>query len=195
MTRTKSFDPTKILEKAMHLFREKGYEATSLKDLEHETGLKAGSLYHSFESKHALFQAALAHYNQSIVQTRIKTFLNSAPGIAGLEAMFLSMLEEPDGRMLGCLLTNSAIEFGPSQTMPTELIDAGFNLLENAFKKHISQGQKQGLICQAISPGQAALQLLLFYQGTLVLIRFKRDKAKLAVQVKQFLKKYHATQT
>ena len=33
-------------------------------------------------------------------------------GIEGLRRLFLSLLREPDGGSSGCLITNSAVEFG-----------------------------------------------------------------------------------
>ncbi len=174
----------------MHLFREKGYEATSLKDLERVTGLKPGSLYNSFESKEVLFCKALEHYNAIIVQPRINMYLKAHAGIAGFEALFLSTLEEPDGRTLGCLLTNTAIEFGPLDSGFTERVHTGFGLLEAAFIEHIEQAQKEKLVSNIVPPAQLALQLLLFYQGLLVLIRSGRNKSELSKQIKNYLSQF-----
>ena len=49
----------RILDVAAHLFLERGYEATSLRHLADEVGMKAGSLYYHFGSKEELLTAIL----------------------------------------------------------------------------------------------------------------------------------------
>jgi len=51
-----------MLDKAMMLFWEQGYEATSLADLVEATGAKAPTLYAEFNNKEGLFRAALDRY-------------------------------------------------------------------------------------------------------------------------------------
>ena len=50
------------LERALHLFWQKGFHATSLKDLERTLDMRPGSIYAAFGSKDALFQEALERY-------------------------------------------------------------------------------------------------------------------------------------
>ena len=61
--RPRGFDKEAALEQAMHLFWEHGYEATSLAQLKAAMGgLSASSFFAAFESKEALFRAALDRY-------------------------------------------------------------------------------------------------------------------------------------
>lgn len=46
-----------ILEKALELFSERGYDAVSVGDIAAATGIKAPSLYNHFKSKQAIFEA------------------------------------------------------------------------------------------------------------------------------------------
>lgn len=48
-----------ILDKAAHLFRAKGYAATSLRELAAACDMKAGSIYYHFESKDAIVAEVL----------------------------------------------------------------------------------------------------------------------------------------
>ncbi len=190
MGRNKSFDEETALSAAMHTFRERGYEATSIKHLERATGLQPGSLYHCYGNKEALFRAALDHYNEAIVGTRIAAYLDSAEGVDGIEAMFISALHEPDGRTLGCLLTNSAVEFGTAGSSLADGVDTGFSLLETAetaFYSHVERAQGLGLMSKETSATAAAAKILLLYQGLLVLVRSGRDKDELAILIKDLL--------
>ena len=65
MPRQKEFDREKVLVDAMMLFRDQGYESTSVQDLVERMGINRFSLYSTFKSKHNLFVAALdAYHNQ-----------------------------------------------------------------------------------------------------------------------------------
>jgi AcrR family transcriptional regulator len=46
-----------ILESAYHLFTEKGYRGSSLRDIAESTGIKAASIYNHFENKEEIFEA------------------------------------------------------------------------------------------------------------------------------------------
>lgn len=56
------FDRDAALDKAMTLFWQHGYEATSLADLVEATGAKAPTLYAEFVNKEGLFRAVLDRY-------------------------------------------------------------------------------------------------------------------------------------
>ena len=60
--RPKVFDRDAALDKAMTLFWQHGYEATSLADLVEATGAKAPTLYAEFVNKEGLFRAVLDRY-------------------------------------------------------------------------------------------------------------------------------------
>ncbi|MGW7067206.1 TetR/AcrR family transcriptional regulator [Streptomyces sp. NPDC054855] len=60
--RPRAFDMEGVLEAAMLLFWEQGYEATSLAQLRAATGLSSASLYGAFGSKEGLFKQAVEHY-------------------------------------------------------------------------------------------------------------------------------------
>lgn len=60
--RPKVFDRDAALDKAMKLFWQHGYEATSLADLVEATGAKAPTLYAEFTNKEGLFRAVLDRY-------------------------------------------------------------------------------------------------------------------------------------
>ncbi|MNP65669.1 HTH-type transcriptional repressor ComR [compost metagenome] len=51
MARTREFDEEKVLESAMELFWEKGYEATSLSDLTSRMGIQRPSIYSAVGDK------------------------------------------------------------------------------------------------------------------------------------------------
>ena len=56
-----------ILDTAMRLFYEKGYEKTSIADIAKALGIAQGLCYRYFPSKEALFDSAVEQYAQEIV--------------------------------------------------------------------------------------------------------------------------------
>lgn len=65
MGRPRQFDRDAALVKAMHLFWQNGFDATSLSQLKAEMGISAPSFYAAFGSKEALFQETVALYLKS----------------------------------------------------------------------------------------------------------------------------------
>src|SRR3954462_7964635 len=58
--RPREFEVDDVLDRAIEVFRERGYEASSLADIERATGLNASSIYNTFGSKQTLFDRSLA---------------------------------------------------------------------------------------------------------------------------------------
>ena len=57
--RPKNFNPEEALNKAMDLFWDRGFEATSIQDLVDNVGINRASMYDTFGDKRAFFCAAV----------------------------------------------------------------------------------------------------------------------------------------
>ena len=59
----------KLLQTAAHLFRNKGYERTTVRDLASAVGIQSGSIFHHFKSKDDILRAVMQetiHYNTAL---------------------------------------------------------------------------------------------------------------------------------
>ena len=74
MARPREFDEAKALEKAIKCFWERGYKATSMRELATKMGISAPSLYNTYGDKHALFAQALERYLDHSARALIKRF-------------------------------------------------------------------------------------------------------------------------
>lgn len=166
MARPRSFDADALLSAAMHRFRRDGYERVSIKDLEQVTGLTSGSLYNSYGSKEGLFRAALTHYVAVVVSGRIAAFAGPDSTLDDLEQLFLSIWDMPQADGFGCLVTNSAVEFGPSAPpFAADKVAEGLAVAAEGIRSVLIRhlGTEQG--------EQEAAHLALVYHGVLVLSR------------------------
>ncbi len=155
----------------MACFREHGYEATSIRDLEHATGLKATSLYNVFGSKAGLFEAVLVRYASSVVDRRIVDYLRPEAGLAGIAEFFVSTYTREPLPDHGCLLTNSAVEFSAISPGARERVQAGLQSIRSAFAAQLLAAQHGGEVAATVDIGNAADTLLVLYQGVLTLLR------------------------
>jgi TetR/AcrR family transcriptional repressor of nem operon len=162
----------------MHAFRREGYAGISIPQLEAATGLSSGSIYNSFGDKRGIFLAAFEHYLQAVLERRIARLARPEDGLAGLRQLFLTLLSEPDGKTFGCLITNSAIEFGADREITESIVSRGFNILERLFADRLSAARSAGVLRTTIDPKAGAVRLLAFYQGVLVLVRGGYDLKK-----------------
>ncbi len=76
------FDPQQALDAAMHVFWQRGYEATSLENLLAAMDIGKSSFYQAYGSKPELFQKCLENYRDASVD-RLRALLDqSASGKA-----------------------------------------------------------------------------------------------------------------
>ena len=146
MARTKEFDQDKALEKAMELFWQKGYEATSIQDLTEHLGIGRRSLYDTFKSKHALFLAALDRYatlNDDPVPTLSEQ--TTTPKMA-IRHTFEQIIDESvrDKARFGCFLVNSAVELAGQDDAVTVRSREACQHLEYKLYQCLSQAQSMG---------------------------------------------------
>ena len=66
---TKKTSREKILQSAVELFMEEGYEAASVNDICKNAGVSKGSFYHYFETKQALFLTLMENWSSLTMQT------------------------------------------------------------------------------------------------------------------------------
>jgi TetR/AcrR family transcriptional repressor of nem operon len=112
MGRTRTFAEIDVARAARSVFWSRGYEDTSLPDLEAATGLNRSSIYHSFSSKRGLFDAAVESYLDDVIRPRLAPLGASDIDPGALEAYLRglreAMLDESTALAKnGCLLLNA----------------------------------------------------------------------------------------
>lgn len=115
--RPRAFEMESVLEAAMLLFWEQGYEATSLAQLRAATGLSSASLYGAFGSKEGLFKQVVEHYMKgpagAVVVIEDET-VGPREAVADLLHRSIDMQADPS-HPTGCLIALSGTMRAPGE--------------------------------------------------------------------------------
>jgi AcrR family transcriptional regulator len=87
-----------LVSAAVLLFARDGYEATSVEVVLKHTGISRGALYHHFDNKQALFEAALRRVHADAVQATIDAARGADDGVVALKAgcvAWIKMARDP----------------------------------------------------------------------------------------------------
>lgn len=181
MARPKGFDETEALEAAMGCFWERGYEATSVRDLTERMGIASPSLYNAFGDKRRLFSQALEQYCRRLTYDRIARLESELPARARVGAFLGEVVDKSvdDEQRRGCFLINSAIEVAPHDPELGAVIDAHLSQVRNFFARSLAAAQSEGAIAAHVDCGQAADHVMAVLLGIRVLARTRPDRALL----------------
>ena len=112
MARPRAFSPDAALARIKDAFWLKGFEGTSMQDIEAATGLKKQSLYRLYGDKRQMYLSALRHYEENEIREAAE--LLETPGTAKqrFAGFFSHFIDDAlkTGDMRGCFLCNAAVD-------------------------------------------------------------------------------------
>ncbi len=134
------FNRNDILDKSIQLFWQYGFSGSSMQQVVKTTGLKPGSIYHSFGNKEALFREALERYAQKSF-ARIRKILDSAPSIregicTHLEAVVQQSTKE---NYCSCFLVKTRLELAAEGNELYKYASAKLDEIESLFKSYLEK--------------------------------------------------------
>ncbi|TAJ22292.1 MAG: TetR/AcrR family transcriptional regulator [Nitrospirae bacterium] len=174
MARPKEFNPDEALDKAMHVFWHKGYEATSMEDLLSAMDINRGSLYATFGDKRELFLKAMDRYCAGGgVGSRLSILTQPGPALPLLRQFIGAMLEFglSDPQRRGCLITNTVMELAPHEKDIARKVSGRLQMAEEAFFTLLTRAKQEGDLAQEKDPRALARVLVTMMQGTIVMIK------------------------
>ncbi|WP_329743360.1 TetR/AcrR family transcriptional regulator [Dyella sp. A6] len=179
-----------VLDKAIVVFSEFGYPATSLGKLTEATGLTEGSIYKAFKDKHALFLAALERYVE-LRAARLEQALSRAPtGFEQVRAVLELYVEYSSGAAgrRGCLVVGSAVDLASSDTEVAKRVDLIFKMHEKRLVHCVRQGQDDGSIRADVDAESVGRLLVCVLHGMRVLGKTGRSREDMTRPIEQALK-------
>jgi TetR/AcrR family transcriptional repressor of nem operon len=181
MARPKGFDTDAALVRAMELFWEQGYAATSMEQLVQTMGISRQSLYDTFGDKHRLFLAAMDSYCAMLDAAMLKPLRAPEAGLQALHDTGLAiidfLLRYPKRR--ACLMANTTLELAPHDAEIAAKVQAHMSNMEAAFRHALGNAQTRGEVAACADADALAKYLVGMAHGLMVMAKSGADRATL----------------
>ena len=167
MSRNKAFSEDNVLEKAMQVFWDNGYEATSVRLLEKEMGINQFSIYASFENKKNLFIESLKKYREYVKTNRFQDLLKEDAKLKDLDSFFhdFALAVRNGNKHRGCLVVNTTGEIGTRDTEIKAELCNYFNFVKNMIQHVLQNSADAGEISAKADLDKYSNYLLGMMQG------------------------------
>ncbi|HTG66492.1 MAG TPA: TetR/AcrR family transcriptional regulator [Flavobacterium sp.] len=113
MARCVEFNEVEKIEKAMNVFWEKGYNATSMQDLVDAMQINRSSLYNTIGDKHQLFMKCISNYFDNAMQELKDKVVNETSAKAALIKVISDKADWIISCEKGCLGMKTIFEIAP----------------------------------------------------------------------------------
>lgn len=97
----------KLLQTAAHLFRSKGFERTTVRDLASAVGIQSGSIFHHFKSKDEILRSVMEEtirYNTALMQAALSEASNLRERVLALIRCELQSIMGGTGEAMAVLV-------------------------------------------------------------------------------------------
>ncbi|GGZ24883.1 TetR/AcrR family transcriptional regulator [Asticcacaulis endophyticus] len=150
--RPRAYDPGEVLDKALKVFWQKGFAATSLDDLVEATGVNRPSLYAGFGDKESLYLKAMQRY-----RARTDSQLDAVLTCSGqndtvrsiIRRYFDIMIDTYTGEAehpLGCAFMCTALNEAPQHESILEMLQNTIDQFDIRFETFFAQARDMGFI-------------------------------------------------
>ena len=169
MARTKSFNETEVLEKALNLFWTKGYSATSIQDLVDHLGINRASIYDTWGDKRNLYLESLKLYRKGSSNWLLELVRSDKPAKQIIHDFLDYVIEDSiaDTEQKGCFLVNSTTELANQDQSINGLVQENRDTVIKVLTAIIDEGKQDG----EITSGRASHELATYLFGVINGIR------------------------
>ncbi|GAA6132148.1 TetR/AcrR family transcriptional regulator [Halopseudomonas sabulinigri] len=148
MPRPARHDRSIALDKAVDLFWQRGYHATSMKHIEQALDMRPGSLYATFGSKRELFSETLTRYAQWMGEELAQCLAAEGNLVAGFQ-QYLRNLAGPCLVREGmppraCMVIKTLLEVNAEEPALQQQANQVLDQMEKLFTEQLTRAQAQG---------------------------------------------------
>ena len=172
-----------VLEAALTLFIERGFNACSVQDICDEARVPKGSFYNHFKRKEALATEILAEYAKGTTDRSILT-RPGMPALMRLKKHFAALNEYYSQCNDGCLVGKFMAEVSEHTPRIRESLLSVLNLWGEQLASAIAQGQAEGTIRKDLKADDLAAFLIDSYEGAILRMRVEKNPRALKSFVK-----------
>jgi AcrR family transcriptional regulator len=112
----------RLLDHAARLFRQKGYERTTVRDIASAVGIQSGSIFHHFSSKEDILKAVMSEALVYFIE-KLRGAIDSAEG--------------PRDKLLACIRSELQFTIGPDTTAVMSLLVSEWRSLSEDAQRDI----------------------------------------------------------
>jgi TetR/AcrR family transcriptional repressor of nem operon len=174
MARPKEFDQEKALQKAIFLFSQQGFAATSTDELMRVMDVGRQSMYDTFGDKRALFLKALEVYVTESVHAITVELKRPGSALSAVQNALVTFAERKDlSRAEGCMGLNAISEFGQRDSDVTRISRNAAQVLRQTLMHVLTRANQGEIGSEANLDGMAD-----FFESTLAGIRMAAKAGK-----------------
>ena len=180
MSRPRTFDPDRVLDAAVDVFREGGYAGTSVPDLVERLGICRQSLYTAFGDKRGLYLQALERYGAREIDARLALLRGTGSPLENLRTVlrgWAALATTCPGA--GCLTARAMVEIH-DDTEALGVVDAQVERLEQGFVEALARARAAGELRADARPERLARALVTSIYGLGVLSRLPSSGRRVA---------------
>ncbi|MEH6491749.1 TetR/AcrR family transcriptional regulator [Halopseudomonas sp.] len=148
MPRPARHDRNIALDKAVNLFWQRGYHATSMKHLEQALDMRPGSLYATFGSKRELFSETLNRYARQMADELAQCLTAEADLAAGFKRYLRSLagpcLVRAGTPPRACMVIKTLLEVNEEEPALQQQANEVLNQMERILTEQLKRAQAQG---------------------------------------------------
>jgi len=175
MARPKEFDQEKALHRAISVFSQKGFAATSTDDLMRAMDIGRQSMYDTFGDKRALFLKALEVYVAESVRAINVELRTPGSPLAAVRRALIHFAERKDlSSTDGCMGINAVCEFGMRDEDVTRITRRAANAQRHTLMGTLRRAQMEG----ELDARRDIESLADFFESTLAGIRIAAKAGK-----------------
>lgn len=165
--RPREFDMDAVLDAALVVFSERGYQGAAISDLTEATKLTAGSIYKAFGDKRGLFLAAFNRYwsvRNSMIMQRIAHLATGREKIRAVLAHYAEHSHGAEGKR-GCLVVGGANDLALLDVDAAQRVAEAFAANLQRLKQQIIAAQADGSVRADLDADIIARSLLCLTMG------------------------------
>jgi len=146
--RPRNFETDDVLDSALKVFWEHGFQSTNLSELTKATGLSKPSLYAAFGDKKSLYLTVLERYINLLSERHVGILTNEPNGRQAIEAFLHSLVNMFTNPNLpgGCFIITGTADIG-GLSVPKEIevaLHSALNNTETLIEQRLLKAQRDG---------------------------------------------------
>lgn len=179
MARTVEFDQEQAIQRATHVFWEKGYNGASMRDLTDAMNINSSSLYNTIGDKHELFVQCLKQYTQNRKTALQNRAISAESPVKALTNFIHDVVTAVIEGIDSCLAIKTAFEVSPKDDQIKTILKTDNEFTHAFLSGLIKEAIQTGELRNNTDPDLLADYIISTYTGWYEIYLLYRDPLKI----------------